>query len=163
MPFEELPVFVLKGLLAMVFALIGDVLPHDFHVGFRNGEDAVSRLPCEGPKFRSLFLDPFGRGFFDVLHGLADGNGAGEFEEKVDVVFDGINEDGMAIEVLENGGHVGMQRGANGIGDDGFAVFGAENQMHVKAGEGLRHGLGRPFRALVCLFTGIPGHCPGLS
>ena len=69
----------------------------------------------------------------------------------------------MAIEILENGGHVGVQRGANGIADDGFAVLGAENQVHVEAGEGLRHGLGRPFRAWVGLLHFDPGRCPRLS
>jgi hypothetical protein len=162
-PFEECPVFILKGLLAMVFALIGDVFPHGFDVGFGNGEYAVSGLPCEGPKFRSLVLDPFGRGFFDVLHGLTDRHGAGEFEKEVDVIFDRIDEDGVAIEVLEDGGHVGMQRAADGIRDEGFAVFGAENQMHVEAGEGLRHGLGRPFRAWGFVGPLFPGRCPGLS
>jgi hypothetical protein len=52
---------------------------------------------------------------------------------------------------------------ANVVGDEGFAVLGAKNQVDVEAGERLRHGLGRPFRAGVGVMTGHPGRCPGLA
>jgi hypothetical protein len=80
----------------VVFPLVGDVFANGFHIGFGNGEDTVSRLPCEDPEFWSLFPDPFGCGFFDILHCLANESGAGKFEKKVDVIFDGIDENRMA-------------------------------------------------------------------
>ena len=48
------------------------------------------------------------------------------------MVLDGIDEDGSAAEVLQDGGHVGVQGAANGIADDGFAIFGAEDEMNVE-------------------------------
>jgi hypothetical protein len=44
-----------------------------------------------------------------------------------------------AIEILQDGRHVGVERGADGIGDKGFAVFGPEHQMDMETGQGLRH------------------------
>lgn len=79
------------------------------------------------------------------------------------MVFDRIDENGCGTKVLENRGHVGVEVRANVVGDEGFAVLGAKNQVDVEAGERLRHGLGRPFRAGVGVMTGNPGRCPGLA
>jgi hypothetical protein len=35
--------------------------------------------------------------------------------------------------------------------------------MNMKAGEGLGHRLGRPFRAGICFVHFNPGRCPGLA
>ena len=78
------------------------------------------------------------------------------------MIFDRIDEDRVASEILKNGAHVGVQGIANRVGDDGFPVLGAEDQMHMEAGEGLGHGLGRPFRALDCLMASNLGRCPRL-
>jgi len=64
------------------------------------------------------------------------------------VILDGIDEDGDAAEVLQDGCHVGVQGIADGIGDERFAIFGAEDEVNMEAGEGLGHGLGRPFQGL---------------
>jgi hypothetical protein len=40
-----------------------------------------------------------------------------------------------------------MERIADIVGDESFTILGAEDKMDVKTGEGLWHGLGRPFRA----------------
>ena len=74
MPYKEGPVFLLKCFRPVVFALVGNVLPDGFDIGFRNGESPVSGLPRKSGKFRTLGFDPFGRGFFNVFDGLADGN-----------------------------------------------------------------------------------------
>ena len=147
----------------MVFPLVGDVLVDGFDIGFGNGERPVARLPGKRRECRPLRFDPFGRRLFNVLDDLTDRNGAGEIEEKVGVVFHRIDKDRGASQVLQHGGHVGVQRIANRIGDEGFATLGAEDEMDMKAGEGLRHRLGRPFRALVCWWIAHPGRCPGLS
>lgn len=81
----------------------------------------------------------------------------------MDVVLDGIDEDGSAIEILQHGGHVAVEGIADGIGNDLFAIFRAENEVDVEAGEGLGHGLGRLFRALDVVWDCFPGRCPGLA
>ncbi len=128
-----------------------------------NGERPITGLPGEMRKLRSPGLDPFGRCLLDIFNGLTDGHGSGQIEEQMGMVFDGIEEHGSAAKVLQHGGHVTVQRIANGIGDDAFAVLGAEDKMNMKAGEGLRHGLGRPFRAPIGLLSSDPGRCPGLA
>ena len=91
MALEELPVFFLEGFFAVVFALIDDVLANVIEVGFGNGEGPIARLPGKWIKFGALGFDPFGRGLFSVFHGFADGSGAGQIEEEMCVVFDGID------------------------------------------------------------------------
>ena len=49
----------------------------------------------------------------------------------MDVVFDGIDENGCGTKVLENRGHVGVEVRANVVGDKGFSVLGAKNQVDV--------------------------------
>ena len=80
-PFEKQTVFFLGCLLAMVFPLIGDVFANGLHVGFGNSERSVAGLPCEVREARPLRFDTFGRRFFDVLDGLADGHRAGKIKE----------------------------------------------------------------------------------
>ena len=162
-PFKKRPVFLLKGFCPVVFALVGDVGADGSHVGFRNGKCSVSRLPRKSGEFLALGFDPLGRGFFDLLDDLADGNGSGQVEEQVGVVLHRIDKDRRTAEVLQDCGHVGVQGAADVVCDDAFAVFGAEHEVNVEAGEGLGHGLGRPFRALNFSWDLFPGRCPGLA
>ena len=81
MAFEELTIFLLECLLAVMFALIGNVLLDTFNHGLGNGEGSVTGLPGETRELRSLGLDPFGRCFLNILNGLVDGHSAGEVEE----------------------------------------------------------------------------------
>jgi hypothetical protein len=104
MALEEGPVFVLKRLLAVVLLLGRDVLTHGGDIRLRDGKGPVSRLPREAGKFGALGFDPFGRGPFDLFHGVADRDGAAQFKEDVDVVGDGVDEDGRAVQVLQDGG-----------------------------------------------------------
>ncbi len=107
--FEKCPVFFLKCFCAVVFALVGNVLADSFHIRFGNGEGSVTRLPSEFREFPSLSFDPFGRGFFDILDDLTDGNCPSQVEKEMDVVFHRVDENGSAVKVLQNGSHVGMQ------------------------------------------------------
>jgi hypothetical protein len=162
-PFQELSVFLLKRFLAVVLSLVGDVFANGFDVRFGNSESPITGLPAETDEPRSLRLDPFGRSLLDLLNGLTDRHRPGKIEEDVSVVIHGIDEHGSGPEVLQHGGHIGVEGIAHGIGDDGFAILGAEDQMNMKAGEGLGHRLGRPFRARVCFLNFNPGRCPGLA
>lgn len=73
-----------------------------------------------------------------------------------------IDEYRSAAEILQNRGHVTVERLPDAVGNEGFAVLGAENEMDVESGEGLGHRLGRPFRARVWLLVGRPrGVAPG--
>ena len=96
-----MPVFLLKGLLAVVVPLVGDVFADGFGVGFGNGKRPITGLPRKIRELRTLRFDPFGRRLFDILDGLADGHGACEIEEKMRMVFDRIDEDGRAPQVLQ--------------------------------------------------------------
>lgn len=162
MPLEKRTVFLLKAFCPVVFALVGNVLADGFHIGFRNSKCAVSRLPCKCSEFRPLGFDPFGRGFFNVFDGLADGDGSGEIKKQMGVVLDGIDENGSTAEVLQHCRHVGVQRAADLVREDALAVFGAEYEVNVEAGEGLGHRVGRPFRAWFFVGNLFPGRCPGL-
>ena len=78
------------------------------------------------------------------------------------MVFDGIDEHGTAVEVLQHRGHVGVERVTHAVIEEAFAVFGPEDKVDVKAGERLWHGLNRPFRAWDVWGVVNPGRCPGL-
>lgn len=162
-PLKKRPVFLLKCFRPVVFALVSDVGADGSHVGFRNGKCSVSRLPRKSGEFLALGFDPLGRGFFDLLDDLADGNGSGQVEEQVGVVLHRIDKHGGTAEILQDAGHVAVERIAHGIGDEGFTILRAENEVDVEAGEGLRHRLGRPFRAWVFVGDLFPGRCPGLE
>jgi len=136
---KELSVFLLKPLSAVVFALLGDVLPHGLQIRLGNGKSTVPRLPRKPLKIQSLRLNPLRRCLFDILDGLTDGHGADEVKKKVRVVCHGIDKNGSASQVLQNLAPVGVERLANGIGDTWFTIFGAEDEGDVKSGEGLRH------------------------
>ena len=137
---QERQILVLKRLLAVVFLLAGDVIAHRRYVGLRNGERAITGLPGERLEMRTLGFDPFRGRFLGFLDDLTQGDRAAELEEDMDVVLDGIDEDGGTAEIGEHLGHVAVQGVADRVGDQGFAAFGAEDQMNVEAREGLRHG-----------------------
>lgn len=145
------------------FALVRDVFAHGFDIRLGDGKSAVTGLPREGGELRALGFDPFGGGFFDIFDGFADGGGSGEVVKQVGVVFNGVDENRMATEILQDGGHISMQGGADRVADKAFAIFCAEDEVDVEAGEGLWHGVGRPFRALNFLWDWFPGRCPGLA
>ena len=149
MSFEERTVFLLKGLLAVMLLLAGDIFAHGGDIRFGYSKRPIASLPCERGKFIALRLDPFRGSLFDLFHGGTDGDGATEFKENVDVIRDGIDEDGRAAKVLQDGRHVAVQGIAHGVVQEGFAVLGAKDEMDVQPREGLWHGLARPFRALM--------------
>jgi hypothetical protein len=161
--FKEGAVFLLKGFCAVVFVLVRDVFAHGFDIRLGNGKRAVTGLPREGRELRALGFDPFGRGFFNILDDFADRDGSGEVEKQVGVVLDGIYENGMATEILQDSGHISMQSGADRVGDKAFAIFCAEDEVDVEPSEGLGHGVGRPFRAGIFLWDAVPGRRPGLA
>jgi hypothetical protein len=156
MALQEGPIFFLKRFLVVMLLLGGDVLTHGGDIGLGNGEGPVSRLPGEAGKFGALGFDPFGRNLFDLFHGVADRDSATQFKEDVDVIRDRVDEDGRASQVLQDGRHVTVQGVAHGVMQDGFAVFGGEDEMDVQPGEGLWHGLKRPFRASTLLWADFP-------
>src|ERR1017187_7374743 len=109
MALEEDPIFFLKRFLAVMLLLAGDVLTHGGDIGLGTGEGPVSRLPGKTSKFGALCLDPFGRGLFDLFDSVADGDGAAQFKEDVDVVRDRVDEYGRASQVLQDRRHVTVQ------------------------------------------------------
>lgn len=111
--------------------MVGDIMSDSLKIRRGDGKGPIAGLPRKAPKHWSLGFDPFRRGLFDVLDRLTDRNGAGEIEKKVNVVFDGIDEDGSAAQILKHGGHVSVKRLANGIGDEWLAVLGAKDEMDV--------------------------------
>lgn len=163
MPFKEQTVFLLKCFFAVVFLLVRNVLADGGSVGFTDGKGTITCLPRKANKFISLCFNPFGRGFFDLFHRLADRYGAGKFKKHVNMILHGVDEHRIAAQVLEHGGHVGVQRISHSIGDEVLAVLGAEDKMDIETRERLRHGIGRPFRAGDFIADAYPGRCPGLS
>ena len=51
------------------------------------------------------------------------------------MVFHGIDKNRSAAEVLQDGGHIGVQRVADSISDDGFAILRAEDEVNMEAGQ----------------------------
>ena len=123
----------------MVFLLPGDIVAYGGNVRLRNGECAIASLPGERRKLRALSLNPFGRRLLDFFHSFADRDGSTELEENVNMILDRIDEDGRTAQVLENSGHVSVQRIANAVPEDAFAVLGAEDKVNVQPCEGLWH------------------------
>jgi putative transposon-encoded protein len=146
--FQKSPVFLLELFLPMMFLLVRDVFTDGGHVGFGDSKRSITCLPRKSSELAALRLDPFGRRFFDILDGGTDRDGAGQFKEDVNVVFNRVDEHGRAAKVLKNSRHVGMKRIANPVGNDSLAILGAENEMNVEACEGLGHDLDRPFKAV---------------
>jgi hypothetical protein len=132
---QKSPVFLLERFFPMMFLLIRDIFTDGWHVGFGDGERAVTCLPRESVEFTALRLDPFGRRLFNILHGGADSDGPGQFKEDVNVVFDGIDEHGRTAKVLQHDRHVSMERLAKPVGNDSLAILGAEDKMNVEACE----------------------------
>ena len=147
MPLQERPVFLLKRFLPVMFLLPGDVFTDGGHVGFGNRKRTITCLPRESGELGALCLDPLGRGFFDLLDSCTDGNSAGQLEEDVNVVLDGIDKHRGTTNVLQHGRHVSVKGITNPVGNDSLSVFGAKNEVDVQTGKRLWHGLGRPFRA----------------
>lgn len=119
----------------MMLLLSGDVIPHGWNVRLGYGKRAISGLPGETGKRCALGLDPFRRGFFDLLDRGADGDGACQIEQDVNMVFDRIDEHRGTAPILQDGCHVGMERIADIVGDESFTILGAEDEMDVQTGE----------------------------
>jgi hypothetical protein len=71
---------------------------------------------------------------------VADGHGAREIKQNMDMVLDGVDEHHGTPEILQDGGHVGVQRIPHGVRENPFAVFGAEDEVDVQSRKGLWHG-----------------------
>jgi hypothetical protein len=146
MPFEEGAILF----LAMMFHLAGNVFTHGGDIGFGDSERPIPGLPRKPGEFPALGFDPFRGSLFDLFHGIADRDGSAKFKENVNVVFDRIDQDWRAVQVLQNSGHVAVQGVAHRVMQNGFTIFSAEDEVKVEPGERLWHGLERPFRALIC-------------
>lgn len=82
---QELPVFFLKCLLAVMLALICDIFSYTGAVRRAYGERSVSWLPLES--FNSKFLvNPSGRSLLDVLNEGRKRPSGRQTDEQVDVV-----------------------------------------------------------------------------
>ena len=104
------------------------------------------------PHFTCYYWPPrgFQTGLFSGVFNAPTG------QSKPWAIFDGIDEDGNAAEVLQHSGHASMECIANGIGDDGFAILGAEDKVNVKAGE----RFGPPFQGFGLCFDLPPRALP---
>lgn len=160
--FQKSPVFLLERFFSMMFLLVCDVSTDTGHVGFGNRKRSITCLPSKSGELTALRFDPFGGRFFDILDGGTNGDGAGQFKEDMNVVFDRVDEHGRTSKVLQHGCHVSMERIANAVGNDSLAVLGAENEVDVEACKGLGHGLDRPFRAVYFISDFSLGRCPRL-
>jgi hypothetical protein len=101
-------VFILEIHLPVVLFLPGNVLPNSSHVGFAHGKCTITGLPGKCRKFPTLGLDPFGRGFFDILDNVADGNGSAQIQKYMDMIFDRIYYKVRTSRVFDYNSHVSM-------------------------------------------------------
>jgi hypothetical protein len=139
---EEVPVFVLEGLGAVVLLLIVDVGDQLVQVPWTDGECAIAALPCELGEGGGLVLQPSGGGCLQLIHEIGDGAGPREPERKVHMIGHAADTVAFAIGMAGNGGEVGVEVSANLRGEEGSAILRAEDEMNDRQAEGLWHGRG---------------------
>ena len=71
---EEGAVFFLKGVRAVMFFLVVDVVEQSIQVRWTDGEGPVAALPCKGGQCRRLGFQPFGGRGFQFLDELGHGD-----------------------------------------------------------------------------------------
>ena len=75
------------------------------------------------------------------------GDGAGESDGEMDVVFNTADEETFAVEIACDGGKIGVEFWADGRFEKGSALFGGKDDVEEDEREGLWHErlLGRAF------------------
>src|ERR1041385_1751212 len=85
-------------------------------------------------------LDPNGRAFLYLFGDVSDRDGSRQGEENVNVVLDGIRDQGWAFQVIQDADDVGVEFIAGcWVAQEELAVFGAEDEVDEDLGERLRH------------------------
>lgn len=141
MSVEEFNEFFLERLLAVMIALLGNVIYHFWPAGFADCEGSVSVLPCKlliGSE-EVLIVDEFGWTAFEPFHGLGHGQGFGDAEEGMDVVFDAACSDDMYFAFGGGCGEDSPDVLFDGGMNQRFAVFCRPDTVVEEFGEGAGH------------------------
>ena len=88
MTVQERSIFLLKRFLPVMLLLTRDVFAHGGDIRFGNRKCTIADLPCKSNECITLGFDPFRRRLLDIFHSGADGGGASQFKENVDVISD---------------------------------------------------------------------------
>jgi hypothetical protein len=140
MQFAEPPEFVLVGSLAVVLFLVLDVMKQVRPLGLADRERAITSLPMEIGILAPHRLDPFGGTCLEFPNHFLDRVVAGEVAENVHMVFDSIDQNRMAIEVLED---LSLQRvhffSMPRVLKPNSSIFRAVDEMDQNIGKSLRH------------------------
>ena len=75
---QKCPVFILKGLLLVMFRLLADVFAGSLNIRCTDRKRAVSVLPCKRRQSGFLLFNPGAGHPFDFLHPVGLGNGSGQ-------------------------------------------------------------------------------------
>lgn len=94
---QERSVFILERACLEVLLLVRDVSSQCLQIRGADGKYPVTALLRKVGKFRGLFLEPFRRGSFQILHKLCHGQGAGKSYREVDVISGSTNPVAFAV------------------------------------------------------------------
>jgi hypothetical protein len=136
---QKRPIFLLKRLLFVMRFLCIDVIDQSLQIRRPNGERTISSLPRELRERGRLYLEPFGRGRFELLYHLRHVRLAGQPNGYVNMVGGAADPVTVTSGVARDNGKIGIERGTNGIIEDRPAVLRAEDHMDEKERERLGH------------------------
>ena len=130
------PEFVLKRYRAMMFLLRRNIGADLLDIRLTHRKRTITTLPVKVPVSRPLFLHPFRRTLLGLFHQPGDGDGAGKIAKNVNVIFDAIDQDGLAPDALQDTRHISVQPCTKvRVVEKGGTVLRAEDHMEDDAGE----------------------------
>ena len=108
-PPQEFAKLVLKGYLAMVLFLSNDIFPHHFDLRETNGEYSITILPGKVTKVGVFRFHPQRGTAFDLFDHRRHFDGARQGAQKMNMVFNTTNDNGLAWELGQNSAKVSVQ------------------------------------------------------
>ena len=139
MAVEQGPEFIEERDGLVMFTLALDV-PGDFREsGFADRERCEPVLPRKFLETQEAVFDPDRRTTFDTLHGIADAHRRWETHEKVDVIIDATDRQGLYAPRSGNASEVSPDSSFNVWFDPTSTVFGAEDNVAMQSRVSVSH------------------------
>jgi hypothetical protein len=104
----------------------------------------------------SMLVHPFGRVRFEKLNGLGQRNSWRKVKKNMRVVRHAVDSNRGHFLVAADASQIGPEFRLDIFGDGRLTVFCAEDKMDMIPDERVRHGLCRPFRALILILLTYP-------
>jgi hypothetical protein len=124
--------------LGVMLLLITDVVSHCITIRCADTEGGVSGLPCK--EFRSVLVHPARAVCFELLGEFRDGDFGREFDEKMNVVVNASDLDGLAFKILCDAVEVCPEFWLNFSMDAWMSFFAREDDMNEDNDVRIGHG-----------------------